>query len=185
MRRPVIAPTVSLTALIAVALTGSACTNDSDEKGRPGAVSRAQTAHVDPAIRTGLAVGLDDGVEGHSAAGSAEYFEAHCFADGDQLSVQIDSVGGWTVWLKHGSQTLVAENATLGLPRAEFTTGEGTIRNSRALITNEDKQFPLGITWDRPAVGDVEVKLKEEAPSTWNVTPGTNFVTYLHISCGG
>ncbi|MBF6422350.1 hypothetical protein IU436_27315, partial [Nocardia farcinica] len=135
MRKYLVTLAASLTAVAAATAIVAACSGDNGEKGRPGVVSKAQTgSHVNPAIRTGFVVGLDDAVQGHSTVGASEYFEAECFGSGDQLSVKIKAAGGWTVWLQHGSQTIIAENSELGLPRAEFTTAEGTIRKSNSQI---------------------------------------------------
>lgn len=172
----------TLIAVLAIAACGS--DDDSTEIGRAGTVSKASAGnHANEILRTGYAVGLDTGSDGHLAYWNPEYFTARCVGTGDQLSVMVSAEGGWRLTLEHGSQTITAENPDLKLPPAQFTTAAGAISRSQSLNPNG---IPLGVTWDRPSPGDVEIRVAEDAPAAWAAlaTPKNEFVAYLHVSCG-
>ncbi|MBC7299800.1 hypothetical protein [Nocardia salmonicida] len=175
---------VASTAVVAAIAAGAlvSCSSSDDEDTSNGTVTSADSRnHADPRAATGLVIGLDDDVATHVVAGTANKFQARCEDAADDERVEITTEDGWKVQLTHGSQTLTAENEKLGFPAATFTTAESAIANSRA--RNPDG-FPLGITWDRPNTGEVEVKLKEEIPSSWSAARrNTELLVFLHVAC--
>ncbi|MFD6356715.1 hypothetical protein [Nocardia tengchongensis] len=152
--------------------------------GRAGAVTTAASlGNANPLKRSGLAIGVGD-VAGPAQVTqpSPEQISARCHGDGDGLSIDLTAPNGWTVHLVHGSQTLTAANAVLGYPAGELTTAAGTIDMSNRL--NKGGGFPLGITWDKPGGGDVEVQFSQTAPANWKLGSTTEFMLFAHVRCG-
>lgn len=172
---------VCAVAAAAVAVLVVGC-GSPEEDGRAARVTQADSAsHSDPRAQTGVAVGLDEDAPSYVQYGDPDRVQARCHGSGDALRIALTTADGWEVSLSHGAQQVTARNSALGFDTAEFTTADAT-RAASAL--RHPHGTSLGLTWDHPAVGDVEVKLKDQAPPAWT-TPrrGSDFMTFLHVSC--
>ena len=85
--------------------------------------------------------------------------------------------------LTHGSQIVKVKNDDLGYPEHDFETREGIIEATQPK-KDEPNRFSMGVTWDKPGPGEVEVQLEDETPPHWVVdSPYKEFAMYAHITC--
>lgn len=176
---------LALAGTIAAALT--ACSDSEEEGGRLGTITPAESA------------GGSDGWDGNIAIGvgnrrgsdlvtlpAPDHVDAQCHGAGDTLTIDVTAPNGWHATLTHGSQTVTVENKTLNYPPHGFAESQQAIDAvNRTRRPGATKIFPLGLTWDRPAVGDVEIQVDADTPPHWIInSPYEDFDMYMHISCG-
>ena len=176
---------LALTSMIAATLT--ACSGSSSDDGRPGTVTPAESSGGSDGWDGNIAIGVGNrkGVDLVTLP-APDQVDVQCHGEGDNLTVDITAPNGWHATLTHGSQTITVENETLNYPAHDFAESPGAIEAvNRTRPKGSTKQYPLGVTWDKPSVGEVEIQVDADTPPHWMVnSPYEDFDMYMHNSCG-
>ena len=173
---------LALTGMIAAAMT--ACSGSPGDDGRPGTVTPAASAGGVDGWDGNIAIGVGNrkGIDLVTLP-TPDQVDVQCHGEGDNLTVDVTAPNGWHATLTHGSQTITVENETLTYPAHDFTESQGAI--DAVNNVSRKSEFPIGVTWDQPAVGDVEIQVDADTPPHWMVnSPYEDFDMYMHISCG-
>ena len=173
---------LALTGMMVAATTG--CSGSSSDDGRPGTVTPAASAGGADGWDGNIAIGVGNrkGVDLVTLP-SPDQIDVRCHGEGDNLTVDVTAPNGWQVTLTHGSQTITVENQTLNYPAHDFAESPGAI--DAVNNVSRKSEFPIGVTWDQPAVSDLEIQVDDDTPPHWMVnSPYEEFDMYMHISCG-
>ena len=168
----------------AVGLFLAACSSSESETGNAGTVSPPVDTSVKDQWEDAISIGVGNKQgTGLVTQSAADQVTARCIDEGDTLKIEFTAPGGWQAMLTHGSQIVKVKNDDLGYPEHDFETREGIIEATQPK-NDEPKRFSMGVTWDKPGPGEVEVQLEDETPPHWVVdSPYKEFAMYAHISC--
>ena len=183
MRKSILAAAAAA-AVTAVGLSLAACSSSASETGNAGTVSPPVDTSVKDQWEDAISIGVGNKPgTGLVTQSAADQVTARCTDDGDNLKIEFTAPDGWHAVLTHGSQIVKVKNDDLGYPEHDFETREGIIEATQPKM-DEPNRFSMGVTWDKPGPGEVEVQLEDETPPQWVVdSPYKEFAMYAHITC--
>ncbi len=183
MRKSTLAAAAAST-VTAVALSLAACSNSEPETGTTGTVSPPADTSVKDQWEDAISIGVGNKQgTGLVTQSAADQVTARCIDEGDNLTIEFTAPDGWQAQLTHGSQIVKVKNDDLGYPEHDFETREGIIEATQPK-NDAPNRFSMGVTWDKPGPGEVEVQLEDETPPQWVVdSPYKEFAMYAHITC--
>lgn len=168
----------------AVTLSLAACSSSESETGNAGTVAPPVDTSVKDQWEDAISIGVGNKQgTGLVTQSAADQVTARCIDEGDTLKIEFTAPDGWHAQLTHGSQIVKVKNDDLGYPEHDFETPEGIIEATQPQ-KDEPNRFSMGVTWDKPGPGEVEVQLEDETPPHWVVdSPYKEFAMYAHITC--
>ena len=172
---------LALIAMIAAPL--AACSASSSDDSRPGTVTPAASAGGADGWDGNIAIGVGNrkGVDLVTLP-TPDQVDVQCHGEGDNLTIDVTAPNGWHATLTHASQTITVENETLDYPAHDFAESQRAI--DAVNNVSRKSEFPIGVTWDQPTFGDVEIQVDDDTPPHWMVnSPYEDFDMYMHISC--